>query len=560
VMGSAFETLGIAMIFAAVSLLTQGDVAESHPRLRPLLAILGNPTHVRLVVMYMLGLVGIFVIKTAFLAFLTWRQTTFAFDVHVDLCQRLFSTYLRQPYTFHLQRNSATLIRNLVTGVWDFTVLVTNCLGLVTEGLVLVGVSALLLAVEPLGAFLVVLLLGSAAWVFQRVTRSHAERWGVARQHHEGLRIQHLQQGLGSAKDVKLLGREDDFLAQYDVHNVKSGRAAQLQMTLQQFPRLFLELLAVSGLATLVLAALLQGRDVAEIAPTAGLFAVAAFRLMPSATRIMAGVQHVYYDLPIINFLYEDVNLPAPTSVTRNSTLTSLRREVQVVDLGFSYPDAVVPTLNGVGMVIHKGESVGIIGPTGSGKSTLVDLILGLLTPTSGDIRVDGEDIQQNLRAWQDQIGYVPQSIYLTDDTLRRNVAFGLADGQIDEASVQRAVGAAQLQEFVASLPRGLDTVVGERGVRLSGGQRQRIGIARALYHDPGVLVLDEATSSLDSDTEKDVVHAVRALHGRKTVLIVTHRLSTVEHCDRLYRLSGAEGESASLSLERTPAGSITDC
>jgi ABC-type multidrug transport system fused ATPase/permease subunit len=211
--------------------------------------------------------------------------------------------------------------------------------------------------------------------------------------------------------------------------------------------------------------------------------------------------------------------------------------EIRLANVNFTYPSAAAPALRDLRLRISKGEAVGFVGPSGSGKSTLVDVVLGLLTPGTGQVLVDNKDIQGNLRAWQDQIGYVPQSIYLTDDTLRRNVAFGLPDREIDEAAVSRAVRAAQLEEFVEGLPKGLDTIVGERGIRLSGGQRQRIGIARALYHDPAVLVLDEATSALDTVTERDVMQAVSALHGNKTVLIVAHRLSTVANCDRLYRL-----------------------
>jgi ABC-type multidrug transport system fused ATPase/permease subunit len=214
-----------------------------------------------------------------------------------------------------------------------------------------------------------------------------------------------------------------------------------------------------------------------------------------------------------------------------------LQSDIRLAGVSYAYPSAATRALDDLTLRIRKGESIGFVGPSGSGKSTLVDVVLGLLAPTAGQVLVDGENIQDNLRAWQDQIGYVPQSIYLTDDTLRRNVAFGLANEAIDDAAVRRAIRAAQLEEFVASLPDGLETLVGERGIRLSGGQRQRIGIARALYHDPAVLVLDEATSALDTATESGVMQAVTALHGSKTILIVAHRLSTVAHCDRLCRL-----------------------
>ena len=536
--GMVLETLGIGLVIPAIALLTQPDYAERFPALQPFLAALGNPSHEVLVIGAMLGLVGVYLIKVLFLAFLTWRQTRFPFGVQAQLSQRLFSVYLRQPYTFHLQRNSAQLIRNVINEVSLFTVKgMLPGMMLLTESLVLLGLCSLLLVVEPLGSLIVVSVLGTAAWGFHRLTRRSIARWGVARLHHEGLRIQHLQQGLGGAKEVKLLGRETEFLEQYRPHNVQSARVGQLQITLQQLPRLWLEVLAVSGLAILVISMLAQNRELEAMLPTLGLFAAAAFRLIPSVNRVLGALQSLRYGLPVIDILHTELNLATPEVAATHSPVTPFRGALELRQITYAYPCAAEPALKDISLDIQRGESVGFIGASGAGKSTLVDILLGLLTPDTGEVRVDGKDIQTNLRNWQDQVGYVPQSIYLTDDTLRRNVAFGLANEQIDDAAVQRVIQAAQLEEFVASQPDGLETLVGERGIRLSGGQRQRIGIARALYHDPAVLVLDEATSSLDTTTERDVMQAVTSLQGSKTILIVAHRLSTVKHCDRLYRL-----------------------
>jgi ABC-type multidrug transport system fused ATPase/permease subunit len=538
IIGMALETLGIGLVIPTIALLTQRDPAANYPILRPIIEALGNPSQSQLVARGMVALIGIYLIKALFLAFLAWRLTKFAFGIHARLSLRLFSTYLRQPYTFHLQRNSAQLIRNAVTEVGQVTNnAITPTMVLITEGLVLIGIGSLLVFVEPVGAGIIVPVLGAAAWAFQQGTRARISRWGVARQHHEGLRIQHLQQGLGGAKDVKLMGREIDFLAQYGEHNTQSARIAQRHRTLQQLPPLWLELLAVLGLSGIVLTMLAKGDSVDSIMPTLGLFAVAAFRLLPSANRLLGAVQSFRYGAPALKTLHEELSLPASETSSRGKTPSAFESQLQLRGVTYMYPSAATHALKSLSITIRKGEMIGFIGPSGSGKSTLVDVILGLLPPTAGVVSVDGHDIQSRLRAWQDQIGYVPQSIYLTDDTLRRNVAFGLPQEQIDEAAITRAIRAAQLEEFVASLPAGLETMVGERGVRLSGGQRQRIGIARALYHDPAVLVLDEATSALDAATERGVMQAVTALHGSKTVLIVAHRLSTVQHCDRLYRL-----------------------
>ncbi len=562
--GMVLETLSIGLVIPALALLTQQDLVHNYPAFQPVLQTLGNPSQQTLIIGGMLVLVGVYLIKGLFLAFLAWQQTRFAFSVQAQLSQRLFTVYLRQPYTFHLQRNSAQLIRNVINEVGLFTIKgMLPGMVLLTESLVLLGLCSLLLMVEPLGALIVMGVLGTTAWGFHHLTRRRISRWGEARQHHEGLRIQHLQQGLGGAKDVKLLGRETDFLEQYRQHNVQSARMGQLQITLQQLPRLWLELLAVSGLAILVISMLAQERALEALLPTLGLFAAAAFRLMPSVNRVLGAVQSLRYSLPVIDVLHTELALATPEIADTHSPVTPFHAELELSQVIYTYPGAAESALKDISLIIQRGESVGFIGASGAGKSTLVDILLGLLTPNSGEVRVDGENIQANLRNWQDQIGYVPQSIFLTDDTLRRNVAFGLAEDQIDNGAVTRAIQAAQLEEFVASLPGGLETLVGERGIRLSGGQRQRIGIARALYHDPAVLVLDEATSALDIATEDGVMQAVTALQGSKTIIIVAHRLSTVAHCDRLYRLEHgkiiAEGASTKvLSTNKTALSSRT--
>ena len=550
--GMVIETLGIGLVIPTLVVMTQNDLSARYPALVPWLDIVGNPSREALVIYGMLILVAAYGIKAIFLAFLAWRQARFVFRLQADVSQRLFEGYLRQPYTFHLRHNSAQLIRNTIGHVDGFSNVVRHGLFAVTELLVFVGIAVLLLVVEPAGAVLLASTLGLAAWGFNLVTRHHILRWGEARELHEGRRIQHLQQGLGGAKDVKLLGREEDFLAQYRLHNAGSAKVGERHATLMALPRLWLELLAVTGLAALVLVMIGQNQALENLLPTAGLFGVAAFRLMPSITRVLIGIQNVRFFLPVIDTLHRDICLLDADPPADQSELGFPFRETLTLDhVSFRYESAATPALSDISMTVRQGTSVGFIGTTGAGKSTLVDVILGLLTQDAGAVRVDGVDIQTNLRGWQNQIGYVPQSIFLTDDTIRRNVAFGLPIEQIEEAAIKRAVAAAQLDRFVMDLPQGLDTVVGERGIRLSGGQRQRIGIARALYHDPSVLVLDEATSSLDTDTESNVMESVRALHGEKTILIVAHRLSTVKHCDRLFRLdSGRVVEEGEATVE----------
>lgn len=554
--GMILETLGVGLVIPVLALMTQPDIIAKYPVVANILAHLSptewfaigtdtvanittphGPTHAQVITGGMLVLVGVYSFKALYLAFLAWKQAQFVFGLQASLSQQLFAGYLSQPYTFHLQRNSAQLIRNVTGEVGHFTISILSATLLIAEIMVLFGISTLLVVVEPLGAVLVITTLGLAGFSFHRFTRGRILRWGEARQFHEGQRIQHLQQGLGSVKDIKLLGREDDFIRQYEIHNKGSASMARRQNFLQALPRLWLEWLAIIGLATLIITMIAQGKAMEVLIPTLGLFAASVFRLMPSMNRVLSSVQSLRYSLPAIDLLTEEIQSLRAVKQSVCTTTLPLKKEIKIDYVSFQYPDTPVCAIKDLSVCIPVGSSVGFIGGSGAGKSTLIDVILGLLTPTQGQVLVDGVDIQPHLRAWQNQIGYVPQSIYLTDDTLRRNVALGLAEEKIDDQCVQAAIKAAQLEDFITSLPEGLNTQVGERGVRLSGGQRQRIGIARALYHDPPVLVLDEATSSLDTATEKGVMQAVSALKSTKTILIVAHRLTTVVNCDILYRM-----------------------
>lgn len=539
-LGALLETLGISLVLPLLALMTQTEPFGNSPALRSLLGPLAQLSQAELLAGSMALLVALYALKVLYLGFLTWWQAQFIFNFQVHLSRQLFDGYLRQPYTFHLQRNSAQLIRNVVTEPSQLSHVATiPGLMLVSEGLVVMAICALLVAIEPLGALLVTLTIGVAGYAFHRLTSARLLRWGQARQHHEGMRLQHLQQGLAGVKDVKVLGREAQFLVRFLLHDNAVSGVQQRHLTLQQLPRLWLEFLGVIGLAALVLSMLAQGKPVAALVPALGVFGAAAFRLMPSVTKVLAGIQCLRYAQPVIDTIKGELDSLEPSAPLAQIEPLPFTTALHLERLSFRYPQAHTHALRDIDLIIRPGQSVGFVGGSGAGKSTLIDVILGLLEPTAGAVCVDGTDIRSNVRGWQSQIGYVPQTIYLTDDSLRANVAFGLPPEQIDEQAVTRAIRAAQLEDFVGQLPEGLDTIVGERGVRISGGQRQRIGIARALYHDPPMLMLDEATSALDVATERGVMQAVAALQGRKTILIIAHRISTVEHCDMVVRLAG---------------------
>jgi ATP-binding cassette, subfamily B, bacterial PglK len=539
--GMALETLGIGLILPILGLMAKGDLS-SYPFLKPWLDRLGNPHHEHLVLYSLIMLVGIYGIKVTVIAFLNWRQAAFLSGMKASLSMRLFTGYLHQPYAFHLQRNSAELIRNAISQVAQFTSTTTNAMTLIAESLVLFGVVSLMIYMEPVGSVFVTGLFTLVSWAFYSFNKKRLEKWGNEFQLHEALRIQYLQEGLGASKDVKLLGREKEFLNRYGFHSLNSARIEKWLLFLQGLPRLMFEFLTVSGIALIVLIMIIpENKPMDSLVPTLGLFAACAFRLMPSVNRIMSSINGMRFNWPVFRNLYDEFSLFAECASTKKYLPLNFKKSLVLEDVSFSYESMKVFALKNTSISIGKGMSVGFIGSTGAGKSTLVDIVLGLLAPVSGVIKVDGVDIQTNLRGWQDHIGYVPQSIFLTDDTIRHNIAFGISHSQIEESVIWSSLRAAQLEQFVKGLPEGINTKIGEAGVRLSGGQRQRIGIARALYHNPSVLVLDEATSALDNATESDFMKAVSSLKRDKTLIIVAHRLTTVEHCDYLFRLENGE-------------------
>ena len=534
--GSVLETFSLGLVVPVVGLLVKPNYVQNFPAIDN---FLGHPSEVKFAVIAMTSLVVVYFLKSAFLVWSSWIQSGFSLGITARVGRELFENYLHQPYPFHLQRNSSVLIRNsqgssaLMGGVFD------PMLSIMTDSLVTLGLFSLLIKLEPIGSLTTLAVFGLSAYLFRRFTSARIKKWGIAQNNYRRMIIQHLQQGLGGVKDVKILGREEYFTSEYSDQLLGSAAVVRRYNVSQMMPRTGLEILTITGLAVLVSTMVVSGKDLSSVLPVLGLFGAAAFRLVPAVSRMVIMVQTIAINRPIVNELFHDLSLRTSHSPKRQSH-DGFAQVLEVSELSFKYETAPTNALSNVSLRVKRGEAVGLVGPSGSGKSTLVDVLLGLMAPASGAVLVDGVNVQDRIRWWQDQIGYVPQSIFLTDDTLRRNVAFGLPKSEIDDAAVDAAIRAAQLEEFVNSLPLGLETVVGERGVRLSGGQRQRIGIARALYHNPDVLVLDEATSSLDTETEHGVMQAVQALQGEKTVIIVAHRLSTVEYCDRLYRLESS--------------------
>lgn len=539
IFGMLLEMISISLVVPVITLFTQKDIFTSYPLLGEIMQHFNNPSQETLIMSLMLILILIYIIKNSFLGLLSWKQSKFTFGFQTELSKKLFSKYLKQPYYIHLQKNSGHLIRNIQTEVSVFiNSVVTPCLYLSGEILVVFGLFAILLLVEPMGTIIMLSTLIFLATRFNKYTKNHISHWAKQRIFHDGLRFQQLHQGLGGVKETKLYGREQDFIDKYAIYTNKSMECMQRQQFIIQLPRLWLELLVIIGLAILVGNMILQQKPISSLLPILGLFTFGAFRLAPSANRIISAIQQLRFGLPSLNLLSEELSLnESQPNKYSDTDKSEFEYSFQVKNLSYSYPNTNSKVLNTISFKIKKGDFIGFMGESGSGKSTLIDIILGVLSPTTGNLLLDDVGISENLRGWQKHIGYVPQEIFLIDDTLRRNIAFGLSDDNINDAAIQKAVSLAQLEKFIHDLPEGLDTIVGERGVRISGGQRQRIGIARALYHSPEVLVLDEATSHLDIKTEANLMDAILALKGQKTIITVAHRLKTLEKCDNIYTL-----------------------
>ena len=542
---SLLEVVGAALILLLLTLIIDPDTAVTLPIIGDLvLATEGVDDRGTLVVVIAAGIAVFFVVRAVVKLAETYIQQRVVHQAGLRLSAQLVEGYLEMPYVWHFGRKSAELIRNVHDAVIRLVghVFLPSII-IVSESLLLMAMLTVLFVISPTGTILALAVLGPIALLLVRVVQPMLKRLGRTAHETVGRYFATVQQSLTGIRDVKILGRERFFTRQFVRERAENARAAYLRGTVVQLPRILIEtslLLLILGFFAL---AVRSGETATSILPVLGVFAYAGLRMQPSLQKIVTGINNIRFATAAIDEVHRELHELDQAGALRRVTSPDalpFEEEITFEDVSFRYENTSTPALSNVNLRIGKGESIGVCGPTGGGKTTLVDLLAGLLDPTSGTIRVDGQDIHGQARAWQQNLGVVSQSVFLLDDTLRRNIAFGISDEEIDESAVVDAVRLAQLSEFVGSLPEGLETSVGERGVRLSGGERQRVAIARALYRKPSVLVFDEGTSALDTNTEEEVVRALNTLGGDHTMITVAHRLTTVRTCDRIVVVEGA--------------------
>lgn len=545
------EVAGIGMIPAFVSIVADPQMVLKYDKIEWLLTLLNIDTTRELLIWGGSVLVVVFILKNAYIALFYYVESRYSYNRFYRLSHRLMSSYMQAPYTFHLQRNTADLLRNASQEVrLLIQQVIKPTLEIGKESVMSIAIITFLLYMEPLISLVVFIMLGTTVGIFLLTTQRRLKAYGKEEQEHRRGIIKALNQGVGGIKDARVLNREAQFIEKFRYAAYRSSILLTRKFFLSKIPKPIVETIAVAGIMMIAVLMVAQGRPVTTIIPVLTLFVMATVRLMPAIQTITKAVTKLRYNLVVIDPIYNDITELAEyrkrfLADREKQERLELMSSIEIRDLHYAYPGSTEQALRGVSLVIPKGQSVAFTGPSGAGKTTIVDVLLGLLEPQHGEIKVDGKNIQEHLSAWQRNIGYIPQFIYLSDETLRSNVAFGIPDEEVDDQRVWQALKLAQFDEFVRNMPEGLDTVIGERGVRLSGGQRQRIGIARALYHDPQVLVMDEATSALDNVTEKQIIKAIEKLKGERTIITIAHRLTTVMNCDCIYYMKDGRIESS---------------
>ena len=541
VIGIFFELLGIGLVLPVITIITTGEF-EFNTGLefdKTLNNSISNLDSSELFVIPLVILLLAYTLKGAYLFFLRYYNGKFSYNFILKLSSNIYQNFLYQDQFFHLKRNSSDLIRIITAEIPFFLKnIVMPLLVIFMEIFILVGIVLLLLAVETKGTLIILGIIIFLSYLYYLIIRSKLKKWGQERIFHEGKKMQNLIQGLHGIKSVKIFNQEKTFLNKFNFNVAGSSKSNQYATLVSQTPPILIEFMAISLIVLFMIYNVQSSVNITEYFPKMVLFAAAAFRLMPSFGRLIVNFQTFKLSLAGVQKLHKEFPLKLDSHILNGKeTKIIFKDKIEISNLSFKYPNNDEYILKDINLKIKSGESIGIVGKTGEGKSTIIDLVCGLIQPQKGNILVDSIDIQKNLKSWQQQIGYVPQNIYILDDTIRENIIFGRKIDDNNQNYLTEAIKLAQLDNLISNLPQGLNTFVGDRGTRLSGGQIQRIGIARAIMNNAQVLIFDEPTSALDAETEKSLVRDINKLKFKKTLIIISHRTSILDQCDYIYEL-----------------------
>ncbi|MCI9125023.1 MAG: ABC transporter ATP-binding protein [Eubacterium sp.] len=556
VVGGILEMLGVSMVLPLMTAIMDTHFMEQ-PYVLVICRVFRIHTYYEVMMLLLAALIVIYIFKNAYLFLEYYLQYRFVCNNRFLVQKQLLRVYMNRPYEFYLHATTGEITRIINTDVINAFNLLTTVLNFFTEVIVSAALILVIFIIDPSIAALIGVVLGVIMLLMFKAVKPVLHRASQKFMKHTSLTNKWLLQSLNGIKDIKVSHREDYFIEEYAVHGKKAIDAEKINSVVTMMPRLLIEAVSVASVLAVIMVLLSIGQSIDQLMPQLTAFAFAAIRLLPSTTRISGSINSVTFQEPMLDNLIKNLHAAKAFEQQKQAEQTAeahkreeakkrgerltYEKAFSLSDVHFRYPNTEKEVLSGANMEIPVGKSIGIVGTSGSGKTTAVDILLGLLQPQSGGVYTDGVSIRNDYSDWLAHLSYIPQTIYMLDDTIRANVAFGRGRDQIDESMVWKAVEEAQLKEFVESLPQGLDTRIGERGVRLSGGQRQRIGIARALYTDPELVIFDEATSALDNETEAAIMESINSLHGRKTLIIIAHRLTTIEECDMIFRVENGK-------------------
>lgn len=552
IIGALLETLSVSMILPIIQAVVEPNAFETNKMIIVISDLCKIKSLDDFVIMMIIMLIAVFFIKNLYLLFMYYVQHTFVTNNQYRTSGIFLQNYLNKPYEFFLNADTSDMLRTIYSDTGSVFTLILECIQFLTEAVVAIFLCTALLFIDFWMTVAIAGILFGVSAVTAMAIKPNLKRIGEESRVRQSKMYKCILQSITGIKDVKIFAKENAFLETYKQQGKRYYRLTRNYNVCSNIPKLLIETICISTILAYLAVMILLGHSVANMLPQLSAFALAAARLMPSASRMNTYLANISYYQPALDYVYENVKMPQnqydmERIEERQVQILPLSGTIQLFDINYRYPNSERYIFKDAQMEIPVGKSVGIIGSSGAGKSTIVDIMLGLLQPEKGNVTIAGESVFKYYAGWLANIGYIPQTINLMDDSIRANIAFGIPEAKISDERIWEVLEEAQLKEFIEQLPEGIETVVGERGVRLSGGQRQRIGIARALYHNPELLILDEATSALDNDTEAAIMDAINRFHGRKTMLIIAHRIKTIENCDMIYRVEDGKITPSSL-------------